>query len=296
MAVTTLEWYGTSTFRLRVRGLTLFFDCYVDRPPGMDDVGLTTAAIDDADFVFISHAHFDHVLGADTIAAATGATVVGSYEVARVLTANGVAPEQIIAVSGGEPVDCGHGVRVRPYPSLHSCLFASGTQDSGAECLGDLGVSAQDRIASVERTMALISHLGPELATWFAERDPHCSHRDGGQLSYLVETPDGGIFVNGSSGYWTGIVRDLRPDVAIMALAGRPNVDGEPHQGSLATFLREQAELVRPDQVILCHHDPLLPAMPGVDIGEAVATIGRDVGYAQHVAMNYNEPVAVLTR
>ena len=26
-----LEWFGCTTFRLRVRGLTLFFDTYVDR-------------------------------------------------------------------------------------------------------------------------------------------------------------------------------------------------------------------------------------------------------------------------
>jgi L-ascorbate metabolism protein UlaG (beta-lactamase superfamily) len=290
----TLEWFGTATFRVRVRGLDLFFDTYVDRPPGLPDVGLSAAAVTDADFLFISHAHFDHLLGADTIALATGATVVGSYEVARLLAANGVPPEQILAVSGGEPVDCGHDVRVRVYPSLHSCLFAAGDQHSGVECLGDLGVSAQDRIARVEATMALIPRLGGSIGEFFAAADPHCSHRDGGQLSYLVETPDGAIFVNGSSGYWTGIVGGLRPDVAILALAGRPNVDGEPHQGSMATFLRRQVELVRPSQVVLCHHDELLPGLPGVDTGEAIATLARDVDHAALVPTTYSEPVPVL--
>ena len=118
-----LEWFGCTTFRIRVNGLTLFFDTYVDRPPGLPEVGLAARDVTTADFVFVSHAHFDHMLGVDTIANATGATVVCSYEVARVLRANGVPDAQILAVSGGEPVDCGPGVRVRPYPSLHLSLI-----------------------------------------------------------------------------------------------------------------------------------------------------------------------------
>src|SRR5260370_35460724 len=55
----TLEWLGCAPFRVRVAGLTLFFDTYVDRVPGTGASGVTAAAIDDADFVFLSHAHFD---------------------------------------------------------------------------------------------------------------------------------------------------------------------------------------------------------------------------------------------
>ena len=32
---TTIEWFGTSTFRIRTEGLTLFFDGYLDRLPGL---------------------------------------------------------------------------------------------------------------------------------------------------------------------------------------------------------------------------------------------------------------------
>jgi L-ascorbate metabolism protein UlaG (beta-lactamase superfamily) len=290
----TIEWFGCATFRVKVRGLTLFFDTYLDRPPGLPDVGLSAAAVSEADFVFVSHAHFDHMLGADTIAGATGATIVGSYEVARILAANGVTPNQVVAVSGGEPVDCGHDVRVRVYPSLHSCLFAAGDQDSSVECLGGLGVSAQERLARVDGAMDLIPQLAPDLADFFDHTTSHCSHRDGGQLAYLLETPDGSVFVCGSSGYWTGIVRDLRPDVAVLALAGRPNIDGEPHQGSLATFLRNEVELVKPNQVVLCHHDALLPIMDPVDTGEALAVLAREADYATLLDLAYNDPVGVL--
>ena len=289
-----LEWFGCTTFRIRVNGLTLFFDTYVDRPPGLPEVGLAARDVTTADFVFVSHAHFDHMLGVDTIANATGATVVCSYEVARVLRANGVPDAQILAVSGGEPVDCGPGVRVRPYPSLHSCLFASASNESHTECLGDLGVTAQDRAARVEALFELFPSLGPDLAKWFAGTTAHCSTRDGGQLSYLLETPEGSVFVNASSGYWSGIVATLAPDVAILALTGRPNVNGEPHQGSLAQFLVDQVELLRPGKVVLCHHDALLPGLADTDTGEARARLGREAGYARHVDLSYADPVAIL--
>src|SRR4029079_18754631 len=50
----TLEWFGCTTFRVRVAGLTLLFDTYLDRPPSIPDVGLTSSAVDSADFAFIS--------------------------------------------------------------------------------------------------------------------------------------------------------------------------------------------------------------------------------------------------
>ncbi len=36
MPLTTLEWFGTATFRVRHAGLHLFFDAYLDRLPGLD--------------------------------------------------------------------------------------------------------------------------------------------------------------------------------------------------------------------------------------------------------------------
>ena len=54
-------------------------------------------------------------------------------------------------------------------------------------------------------------------------------------------------------------MRELRPDAAIVAAAGRGNVDGQPVQGSLAQFVARQVAMLRPDRVVLCHHDDWLP-------------------------------------
>ena len=293
----TLEWLGCATFRLRLRGLTLFFDSYLDgdRAPSAPLVGLRATDVTDADFVFVSHAHFDHMLGADTIAARTGATVVGSYEVARILTADGLPGDQILRVSGGEPVDCGHGVRIRAFPSLHSCLYASGSRDSATECVGHLGISAQQRDAATMEMFSLVPSLGEPVAGW-ADRNAHrSSPRDGGQLSYLIESPDGCIFVSSSAGYWSGIIADLRPDLAILAASGRPNINGEPYQGSLAHFLLAEVELLRPHRIVFSHHDALMPPLlTETDTGEAAAVLAAEANYAPLLTLPYNDAVPIL--
>jgi L-ascorbate metabolism protein UlaG (beta-lactamase superfamily) len=101
----------------------------------------------------------------------------------------------------------------------------------------------------------------------------HSSVHDGGQLAYLLQAEDGSALFSGSSGYWPGIFDGLRPDVAFLALAGRPNVSGEPYQGSSARFMLEQVETLRPGKVCFCHHDPLIPGLPGTDVTEAAALL-----------------------
>ncbi|QXC59748.1 MBL fold metallo-hydrolase [Aquihabitans sp. G128] len=290
----TVEWFGCATFRVRVGDLTIFFDTYLDKAPEVPPVGLAAAEVAEADFLFISHAHFDHVLGADLIARATGATVVGNHEVAHLMGDNGVPEEQVLAVSGGETVDCGGEVRVRVLPALHSCLFAASGADSGASCLGDLGVSAQERKQRTDGLNELLPTLSEPIRDYFEQHEGHASHRDGGQLAYVLETPSGSLLVSASSGYWHGIFATERPDVAILAAAGRPNVDGEPHQGSMGEFLVEEARVLGSPRVVLCHHDPLLPPIiPAFDVTAAEAALRAELGDRYRV-LQYGEPVDLL--
>ena len=295
--VVAIEWFGCATFRVTVQGKVFFFDAYLDgdRPPGVPLTGLSADEVDEADFVFISHAHFDHLLGADTIAGRTGATVVGSYEVARIVLGAGVSSDQVLPVSGGEPVECGDGIRVRPFPSLHSCLFAEGSKDSGSECFGGLGVSAQDRDARAVDLLTFFPALGETNPRWYAHNHHRSSPRDGGQLSYLLECAEGSILFSSSAGCWTGVLANLRPDLAVLAASGRPNVDGEPHQGSLAQFLLSEVEVLRPSKVIFSHHDALLPpVLNATDTGEAKALLRSNASYAEIVSVDYGASVPVL--
>lgn len=294
----TLDWFGCTTFRLKVGELTIWLDTFLDRVASAPQVGLRSADVTEADFLLISHCHFDHILGANVIAAATGANVVGSYEAMRLMTSAGVPVAQQWPVSGGETLDCGGGVTVRVYPSIHSCLFAKIEADSGACCVGDLGISQQERRARQEPLFAVVHEadvVGREIADYFGQPIGPVSDLDGGQLVYLVETPSGSICWSASSGCWSAILRELRPDVALLALAGRPNLDGEPFQGSMAEFVVRELEMLRPTKVAFCHHDAILPPLlNGFDVRAAETAVRERTPFAQLVTMSYGRPVAIF--
>ena len=87
----------------------------------------------------------------------------------------------------------------------------------------------------------------------------------------------------------------LRPDVAILAANGRGNVDGEPFQGSLAEFVVDEVETVKPNTVVLCHHDALLPPVVGpVDVGPIERLLADRAPAADLLRLDYSDPVTVL--
>ena len=299
---TTLDWYGCATFRLRTgepsAPLTVFLDAYIDRAEGAAGPGLRADDIDRADWVLIGHSHFDHLYGAERIAANTGATIVGSYETVRVMEQAGVPLDQLICVAGGETIELGPGVRVSAYPSLHSCVWShAGMDQADAQCLGDLGVTWHQRQERLAQLMTfLTTELAPE-AVAHLRASNQGDRGDGGALVYVIETPDGSIFYQDTSGHWTGILDRLPPiDLAILAAAGRGNIDGEPIQGSLAQFVAGQAELLQPGAVVLGHHDDWLPGFSvDTDIGPIRAELAARLPGTELLELGYVDGTTILS-
>lgn len=286
----TLDWLGVSTFRLMIGDLVIFLDAYIDRVPAAPPVGITTADIERADYVLIGHSHFDHLWGAERIAVRTGATVIGSYETVRLLHDSDSVPEsQLIAVAGGEPVELSSEVRVRVFPSLHSCIWARMAGAADEACLGDGGLSCQTRRARESSLMRMLEsgQLGKEVAAHLAASDRH-PRSDGGALTYLIETPQGSILWKDTSGHWSGILSSLNPDLALLAAAGRGNVDGEPVQGSLAGFISTEVELLRPRKIALCHQDNWMPPLTSpIDVEPIKHELARRAPGVEFVEMPY---------
>jgi L-ascorbate metabolism protein UlaG (beta-lactamase superfamily) len=258
----TLDWFGCATFRLSVAGLTIFLDAYIDRAAHAAGTGMTADQIDECDWIIVGHSHFDHLWGAERIMANTEARLIGSYETVRVMEDAGVPADRMICVAGGETVDLGNGVSAELFPSQHSCVWSQRQMSQpGDVCLGDLGVTwheQQARMAELQRF--LVTEMPPEAITHLlSSRQGHSPRGDGGALVALLTTPEGSLLFKDTSGHWTGILGDLRPDVAIVAAAGRGNIDGQPIQGSLAEFVAGEAELLQPRRMLLCHHDDWLP-------------------------------------
>lgn len=266
----TLDWLGCATFRLTVDDLVVYLDAYMDRVSSAPDVGLRTSEVTRADYVLVGHSHFDHLAGTEVIAHNTGAKVIGSNETARILGQDAeVAADQLLRAQGGEHFRLNRDVTVRVFPSLHSCIWVGGSWEPGTQVTGHYGLTEDERDAVLGPDRA--GAIGPsaenvdpkateEMARHLETSLGGVGHI-GGALAFLIDTPYGSIFYHDTSGCWTGVVRDLRPDVALVAMAGRGNIDGEPLQGSLSQFVGRMGDLLRPKQMILGHHDNWMPPM-----------------------------------
>ena len=291
-----LDWYGCATFRLRTAGLNIFLDAYIDRASGADGPGVRTEDVDECDWIVVGHSHFDHLYGAERIAANTGARIIASYESIRVMEQAGVPLEQMICVAGGETIDLGNDVRVSVYPSQHSCVWSHGQMDSAdTVCLGDLGVTWQEQRARFEELVKYLTQQIPPPSSEHLVASQQGDRGDGGALIYVFDTPDGRILYQDTSGHWSGIIDGLAPDVAILAAAGRGNVDGEPIQGSLSQFVARQAQLLGAKRLVLCHHDNWLPGFSiDTDIAPIREELADQVPDAELLELGYLDATPVL--
>jgi L-ascorbate metabolism protein UlaG (beta-lactamase superfamily) len=294
----TLDWLGVATFRLTIGDLVVFLDAYMDRVPAAPDVGLTSAQVDRADFILVGHSHFDHLWGAERIARNTGATVIGSHETVRLMRDEEVPESQCVAVAGGERIRLSEDVMLRVFPSQHSCIWARASNDADEACFGDLGLTLQERQANLSRRAERRTAgeaPGMEEVRALRARNNQRPRGEGGAFAYLLETPEGSIFWKDTSGHWTGIMRDIRPDVALLAAAGRGNVDGEPIQGSLARFIAREVDLLRPRRVVLSHHDDWQPPVTRpIDPMPIREELSRQAPRVELVEMGYQESYPLL--
>lgn len=84
------------------------------------------------------------------------------------------------------------------------------------------------------------------------------SHCDGGQLMFNFIAGTKALLWTAHLGGYEGVLRDMqpKPDVVIMAVAGRANLNGRPFDGSAAEFAAKKVDwLGQPSQVIWCLHD-----------------------------------------
>jgi L-ascorbate metabolism protein UlaG (beta-lactamase superfamily) len=78
-----MVWASVSTFAVNLAGRVVLFDAYIHKEEdGPGYVPATTQDLIDLspEYVFLGHGHFDHALDGGAIAAATGATIVGTQQ------------------------------------------------------------------------------------------------------------------------------------------------------------------------------------------------------------------------
>jgi L-ascorbate metabolism protein UlaG (beta-lactamase superfamily) len=211
----TLRWLGTAGWEISDGAMVILIDPYVSRifgpqPPGRapyartpedtrplygwDDVAVPDLAAIDAhiqraNFVLVTHTHYDHVLDVPAIALKTHAAVIGTESTENVLRAYKVPEEQLITVRGGEDYEFG-AFSLKVIPSLHSPLdhkhyFSSEKAPQGMKAPLTL------------RQM----------------------HPEGGTLAYLIRFHGHQILAFGGMNYIEREIEGLEPDVVLVGAA-----------------------------------------------------------------------------
>ncbi|MEW6320541.1 MAG: metal-dependent hydrolase [Acidobacteriota bacterium] len=127
MGALAITWLGHSAFRLRTPGgQEVLFDPWYTGNPSFPEA----ARPKKADVILVSHGHSDHITDAAAMAKATGATVVGIWEVTSWLGGKGVQHVEPMNKGGTITVK---GLRITMTEAIHSSSF----DENGIVYLGE---------------------------------------------------------------------------------------------------------------------------------------------------------------
>ncbi len=157
----TFTWLGHGGWSVNTGEHVVLLDPFLSNCP------TATADVDqiNADFILVSHGHFDHVSDVPAIAKRTGATVIAIFEIAQWLANHhGIENTVGMNIGGGVSLPFGH---VKMTPALHSSQLPDG--EYGGEPAGFL-VSIGDQTiyfacdTGLFSDMKLIGDAGVDLA------------------------------------------------------------------------------------------------------------------------------------
>jgi len=117
---TQLTWIGHGTWSIRTGGHTLLLDPFLDDSPVATEKANRVAA----DFILVSHGHFDHMSDLVAVARRTGALVIAIAEIAGWAGQKGIKNTHGMNLGGGYDFPFG---RVKMTPALHSSTLPDGT-------------------------------------------------------------------------------------------------------------------------------------------------------------------------
>jgi L-ascorbate metabolism protein UlaG (beta-lactamase superfamily) len=124
---TTITCFGHNAWWVEAGGHSILIDPFLDDSP----TSPVKARDVEADFILLSHGHFDHVGDTVAIAKRTGAKVISNFEVGEWLAKQGVAEDKIVGMNVGGSVAQPFG-RVKFTIAHHSSSMPDGSYGGSA--------------------------------------------------------------------------------------------------------------------------------------------------------------------
>jgi L-ascorbate metabolism protein UlaG (beta-lactamase superfamily) len=116
-----LTYYGHSCFGVQVDGANLLFDPFITANPKAASVDVDSIP---ADYILVSHGHFDHVDDVARIARRTGATLVSNFEIVQWFAKHSVEKAHAMNLGGAWEFPFG---RVKMTAATHSSSMPDGS-------------------------------------------------------------------------------------------------------------------------------------------------------------------------
>jgi L-ascorbate metabolism protein UlaG (beta-lactamase superfamily) len=113
-------YYGHACFSVEVAGKTLLFDPFISHNDLAKHIDIQQLK---ADYILLSHGHFDHVADAEQIAQNTGAKIISNYEIVSWYEAKGIKGHPM-NFGGQWQFDFG---TVHYVQAVHSSVLPDGT-------------------------------------------------------------------------------------------------------------------------------------------------------------------------
>lgn len=123
------SYYGHSAFTIEISGKKILFDPFITSNPLAQAAGVKAAELE-ADYLLVSHGHWDHLEDAAAIAARTGATVISNFEVVTWLGKQGAEKNHPMNTGGKWKFDFG---TVTLTQAIHSSSFPDGGYAGSAQ-------------------------------------------------------------------------------------------------------------------------------------------------------------------
>jgi L-ascorbate metabolism protein UlaG (beta-lactamase superfamily) len=121
-----MTYYGHACFAVQIKNRALLFDPFITHNELAKTIDVNQVP---ADYILITHGHFDHLADAVSIAKRTGATVICNYEVGVWCEKQGVSKVHHMNHGGAYKFDFG---RVKFVNAVHSSSFDDGSYAGNA--------------------------------------------------------------------------------------------------------------------------------------------------------------------